>query len=155
MGEAMAIRTKCEAGSCNEGAVPPALDRRELLRILAGIGAGATLPAVAQDPVKMNPRSYKVIFENERVRVLDYSAKPGLGVCGQGRHYHPAHLTMLLTDGKVKLRGEDGKFTVHDGKAGDVHAHPAETHEMENVGGRAVRCWLVEFKDKDWKPSTG
>jgi hypothetical protein len=132
----MAIRTKREVRDSCEGAVRPALDRRDLLRILAGIGAAAALPAAAQDPAKVTPRTYKVIFENERARVLEYVSKPGLGVCGQGRHFHPAHLTMLLTDAKVKGRTGDGKPFLHEGKAGDVFASPAETHEVENVSGQ-------------------
>jgi quercetin dioxygenase-like cupin family protein len=155
MGEAMAIRNKREVRDSCEDAVRPALDRRELLRILAGIGAAVALPAAAQDPAKVSPRTYKVIFENDRARVLEYVSKPGLGVCGQGRHFHPAHLTMMLTDGTVKGRRADGKAFSKEGKAGDVFAAPAETHEVENVGGRAVRMWMVEFKDKDWQPSTG
>ena len=57
------------------------LDRRDILMILAGIGAAAAaLPAAAQDAAKVSPRSYKVLFENERLRVLEYISKPGLGV---------------------------------------------------------------------------
>ena len=30
----------------------------------------------------MEPRSYKVLFENDKVRVLEYVSRPGIGVCG-------------------------------------------------------------------------
>lgn len=131
------------------------LDRREILRILAGLGAAATAAtASAQDPVKVSPRSYKVLFENERLRVLEYTSKPGLGVCGQGRHYHPAHLTIQLTDARVKIHQPGGKTVVAQGKAGDMFWAPEEWHTVENIGGEA-RAYMVELKDAHWKPSTG
>jgi hypothetical protein len=128
------------------------LDRRDILLILAGLGAAAT--AAAQDPAKVNPRSYKVLFENERVRLLEYTAKPGLGVCGQGRHYHPAHLSIPLTDSKVKIVAA-GKTVLAEGKAGEAFWEPEVWHTVENVGGAETRAYMVELKGKDWKPSTG
>jgi len=131
------------------------LSRREILMMLAAVGVTGSRPAPAQDAAKMNPRSYKVLFENSRVRVLEYLGKPGLGVCGQGRHYHPEHLTIAASGGKMKIAGEDGKVHVRDVPPGSVFFAPAETHEIENLGGRNVHAYLIEFKDKAWKPSTG
>jgi quercetin dioxygenase-like cupin family protein len=127
------------------------MERRELLAILAGIAA---VPAAAQDPAKVNPRSYKVLFENERLRLLEYISKPGLGVCGQGRHYHPAHLSIPLTDGKVKVTA-GGKTFIADGKAGEAFWEPEVWHDTENIGRSEMRAYMVELKGKDWKPSTG
>ncbi|HUQ28919.1 MAG TPA: hypothetical protein VM051_10015 [Usitatibacter sp.] len=131
------------------------MERRELLAILAGLGAAAAAsPASAQDPAKVNPRSYKVLFENERLRLLEYTSKPGLGVCGQGRHYHPAHLSIPLTDGKVKVVA-DGKTIHAEGKAGEAFWEPEVWHSVENVSRGEMRAYMVELKGKDWKPSTG
>ena len=136
------------------------LSRRELLVLLGALGLDAAAspapqPRAAPDPVKINPRSFKVLFENDRVRVLEYRSKPGLGVCGQGRHYHPAHLTIPLTGGKVRLVKENGQVVFAEGKAGNVFWAPAEIHEVENVSGRNMHAYMVELKDTDWKPSTG
>jgi hypothetical protein len=129
--------------------------RRDLLRILAGLGVAATaLRVEAQDPAKVSPRSYKVLFENDRLRVLEYTAKPGLGVCGQGRHYHPAHLSIPLTDAKVKIV-QAGKTVFADGKEGQVFFAPEEWHSVENIGTNDTRAYMIELKDKSWKPSTG
>lgn len=75
--------------------------RRERLAIMAAFGAGA-LPAAAQDAVKVASRNYRIAFENDRVRVLEYFSRPGVGLCGQGRHSHPAHLTVSVTDASWK-----------------------------------------------------
>ena len=138
-----------------------AMSRRDLLVLFAALGAGEALanPKAAEqrgpDPAKINPRTYKVLFENEKIRVLEYHSKPGLGVCGQGRHYHPQHLTIPLTGGKAKVRMPDGTVRIGEKKAGEMFWAPAETHEVENVSGRNVHVYLIEYKDRDWQPSTG
>ncbi len=129
------------------------LTRRELLALLAALGAGGE--ALAQDPSRAEPRSYKVVLENDRVRVLEYHSRPGMGVCGRGMHYHPAHVTVTLTPGKVKVTLPDGKTKIDDAPAGTIFFAEAETHSVENVGGAGTRAYIVELKGPDWKPSTG
>ncbi|MES2148757.1 MAG: cytoplasmic protein [Pseudomonadota bacterium] len=130
-------------------------DRRRILQILAGLGAAAAAPVAAQDAAKVSPRTYKVVFENDKIRVLEYVSKPGLGICGQGRHYHPAHVTMQLSDAKVRLTLEDGTVLLKEAPAGAIFASPAEWHTTENVGGAHAHAYIVEFKDTAWRPSTG
>jgi hypothetical protein len=130
-----------------------ALTRRQLMALLAGFGISAA--ALAQDATKVNRRSYRVVLENEQVRVIEYVSRPGLGICGQGMHSHPDHLTVLLTDAKAKLTLPDGKTMFGQNKAGDVFWDPASTHTVENVGGSGTRAYLVEMKTKAWQPSTG
>lgn len=73
------------------------LSRRDLLQLLAGLGlAAGAADVVAQDAAKMDPRAYKIVLENERVRVLEYIGKPRLGVCGEGMHSHPDHVTVVM-----------------------------------------------------------
>jgi quercetin dioxygenase-like cupin family protein len=131
------------------------LSRRQVLVMLGALGVSVSEVAHAQDAFKVNPRSYKVMFENEKMRVLEYVSGPSLPVCGIGKHSHPQHLTMQLTDAKVKVTGADGKSFVVEAKAGDMFWSPAETHSTENMSGSTVRAYIIELKDKDWKPSTG
>jgi hypothetical protein len=117
----------------------------------------AMLPALlladaagAQDAATVQPRAYKVVFENDRMRVLEFNSKPGMGVCGNGMHSHPAHLTVALSTAKARIRLPDGKVFVGENKLGDVFWSEAETHETENITGRNVRALMVELK-----PGTG
>jgi beta-alanine degradation protein BauB len=128
--------------------------RREALMLLAALGIG-TDAAQAQDATRMEPRSYKLLFENDKVRVLEYVSRPGIGVCGAGKHSHPDHVTVTLTPAKVKLTTADGKVQVKEIAAGTAFWDPASTHSAENIGGSGSRMVLVEVKDKDWKPATG
>ena len=127
--------------------------RRHLLALLAAFGV--TPQALAQDAAIVAPRSFRVVLENERVRVLEYKSRPGLGVCGEGMHYHPDHVTVSLTGAKLKVTTPDGKAIFDDIPAGAVFFAPAETHTAEIIGGFNTRSYLIELKGPNWKPSTG
>ena len=128
------------------------LSRRQAVALLAAFGVSEK--AIAQNATVANPRSYRVVLENERVRVIEFKSRPALGVCGEGVHSHPAHLAIALTPAKVKVT-QNGKTTYGDVPAGEVMYFEAEVHTAENVGGAGTRFFLVEMKGKDWKPSTG
>jgi len=127
--------------------------RREVLAMLAALGVTRNL--LAQDAVTSDPRSFRIVLENERVRVLEYKSGPGLGVCGQGMHYHPDRVTVSLTQAKVKVTNAEGKSVIREIPPGHVFYAPAETHSVENIGGSGARIYIIELKGKDWRPSTG
>jgi hypothetical protein len=129
-----------------------ALSRRQALALLSALGVSAD--AVAQDAVASDPRSFRVLVDNASVRVLEYRSRPGLGVCGEGLHYHPAHVTVSLTGAKLR-KTQDGKVSFVDIPPGHVFYAAAETHAAEIIGGPNTRTYIVELKGKDWRPSTG
>jgi quercetin dioxygenase-like cupin family protein len=102
-------------------------------------------PAAAQDAASMQPRSYRIVLENDKVRVLEFRARPGMGVCGVGVHSHPGHVTVLLTDAKVRVT-QNGQARIIQSKAGDAFWEPPVTHEVENYGGNQVRSLIIEVK---------
>lgn len=116
---------------------------------------GVTRGALAQDAAASDPRSFRVVLENERVRVLEYRSGPGLGVCGQGMHYHPDRVSVSLTGAKIKATNAQGRTVVREIPPGHVFFSPAETHSAENIGGSGTRTYIIELKGEDWKPSTG
>jgi quercetin dioxygenase-like cupin family protein len=59
-----------------------------------------TKPALAQDPVKVASKHYKVEVENDQVRALRISYGPHEK---GAMHEHPASVAVFLTDGKVKF----------------------------------------------------
>jgi hypothetical protein len=127
--------------------------RREVLAMLAALGV--TRDVFAQDAVTSDPRSFRVVLENERVRVIEFRSGPGLGVCGQGMHYHPERVTVSLTGAKVRITNAEGRTMVREVPLGRVSFEPAVTHATENIGGSGTRTYMIELKDKHWKPSTG
>ncbi len=127
--------------------------RREVLAMLAALGV--TRDLLAQDAVTSDPRSFRVVVENERVRVIEFRSRPGLGVCGQGMHYHPERVTVSLTGAKVKVTNVEGKSRMREVPPGHVSFEPAVTHATENIGGSGTRTYMIELKDQHWKPSAG
>jgi hypothetical protein len=101
------------------------------------------------------PAVYKVVFENERVRAIEYHTGSEKSICGFGMHTHPAHLYIMLTDAKLRVITPDGKEKIENAKAGEVGWEPAGQHTAENLMGNNAGCYLIEIKDKEWKPSTG
>ena len=128
---------------------PRSIDRRSLL--LGGSAAIvttlATSKAVAQDAAKTQPEAFRIAFENAKTRVLEFVSRPRTEVCGVGKHSHPAHLTVALSDARVRVTLPDGKKIVATNKPGDVFWSEAETHTVENIGGSDVRALIIEFKD--------
>ena len=119
--------------------------RRALITLLPLLAI--TEESSAQDAVKSQPQNFRVAFENDKLRVLDYNGRPGMGVCGDGMHSHPPHLTVNLSNGKVRMKTPDGKVEVHsDIPVGAVFWSNGETHEVENIGGTNVRILLIELK---------
>jgi hypothetical protein len=122
--------------------------RRKL--ILAGLGSLAVnlepSNASAQDPTKVMPRAYRVAFENDKLRVLDFTGRPGMGICGEGMHSHPAHLTVVLQDWQGRATTPDGTTRNRERKLGDVFWSEAETHKVENTGKSSSRVLIIELK---------
>ena len=118
---------------------------RRLLSLALLLACALGSPASAQDAARMQPRSYRVVLENDKVRVLEFIARPGMGVCGVGVHSHPGHVTVLLTDAKVRVT-QNGQTKIVQGKAGDAFWEPPVTHEVENYGGADVRSLIIEVK---------
>ena len=56
------------------------------------------------DPVVTNPNLYKVIFENEQVRVLDYTDQPGDRTTP---HEHPNSVMVTLSSFRRRLYAGD------------------------------------------------
>ena len=111
----------------------------------------------AETPAKPAPLrdSSTVVFENDKVRAILYQTGTGKNVCGFGMHSHPAHLYIQLQPAKFRVTTPDGKESIEEGKAGEVGWEPAVTHRVETLSAENVTIYLVEVKDKDWKPSAG
>jgi len=96
-----------------------------------------------EDPVQVGPNIYKVVFENERVRVSEITFKPGDAI---PMHSHPDHFVYVMTAGTLKLSYPDGTSKDIVGTPGQVMWVPAETHAGENIGSTEFRGLVVEFK---------
>jgi quercetin dioxygenase-like cupin family protein len=101
--------------------------------------------AMAQDPVKVDPKHYKVEVENARVRVLHVQYGPHEKSV---MHRHPDGVAVFLADQDAKFTLPDGKTVERHGKAGEVLWMPAETHLPENMSDKPLDVIVVELKGK-------
>lgn len=116
--------------------------RRTLLSIML---FGVATSLLAQDPVRLTPSQYKVLLENERVRVLDFQDKPGDKSI---MHSHPDAVRIVLAPSKRKLTRPDGTTVTREAKAGEVGWNPAQAHAGENVGHTNTHVLFVELKER-------
>jgi len=115
---------------------------KKLISIL-GISIWAVVVAKAQDPAKVDSKHYKVLFDNQYVRVLDVRHKPGEK---SPMHSHPNHVVYSFTESTVKFTSSDGKTDIGTAKMGQVVWRNAETHSVENVGKNEEHALDIELK---------
>jgi quercetin dioxygenase-like cupin family protein len=99
----------------------------------------------AQDPVKVDSKHYKVLFENDQVRVLRIQYAPG---DKSPMHQHPDSVAVFLSEQTAKFTFPDGKNEVVTGKTGEAKWIPGGSHEPENIGNKPLEVVLVELKSK-------
>ena len=101
--------------------------------------------ALAQDPVKVDANHYKVMFENDQVRVLRIHYNPKEKSV---MHEHPASVVVFLSNSKTRFTLPDGSATTEAGRAGQVRFSEAGKHLPEDIGATPVEAVLVELKGK-------
>ncbi|HET9872698.1 MAG TPA: hypothetical protein VFP89_08910 [Propionibacteriaceae bacterium] len=102
------------------------------------------------DPAVSNPNHYRVVFENERVRVLEYLDEPGDRTTP---HQHPDSVMYTLTSFKRRLSSSGVEREV-DIAAGTAAWLPAQQHHGENIGGTPTHVIFVELKEEQAGPKT-
>jgi ketosteroid isomerase-like protein/quercetin dioxygenase-like cupin family protein len=103
--------------------------------------------SLAQDPTKIAPQSYKLVIDNDRVRVIDYRLNTG---GKEPMHSHPSGVVVYyFTDAKMRTTLPDGKTAEGANRAGDIIWRDPVTHFGENVGGNEIHALLVEPKTQN------
>ena len=114
---------------------------RTMMMLVCLLGVSAW----AQDPLKVAGGTYKLIAENDDVRILEANLAPGAKTAN---HAHPALMAVMLQPGVTKWTMPDGKTeqSAADAKRGTVTAMPAQTHISENIDKKPLKAILIEFK---------
>jgi len=104
---------------------------------------GAAAAKTAVDPVKVDPKHYKVLLNNADVRVLRAIYGPHEKSV---MHEHPDSVAVFMTDGHMKMSLADGSSQVSDGKARDAIWTPAGKHLPENLSDKQTEVIVIELK---------
>ncbi len=106
-------------------------------------GAGKTITS-ALDPVKVDPKHYKVEFENDQVRVTRVTFGPHEAA---PMHEHQLkRIVLYLTDAKTKITNADGTVDDTPHKAGDIVTGAAAKHTELNLTDHKVEVIVTELK---------
>ena len=97
----------------------------------------------AQDPVKLSPQYYKVLIDNDEMRVLEFRCKPGEK---EAMHSHPRGFVYGLEDAKIRVSFPDGKSEESVIKKGEARWRDPLTHAVENIGTTEAHVIAVELK---------
>jgi len=133
---------------------------KKIAYLTAGVVAGVLLASFAfanplavtlfQDATKLAPQMYKVVLDNNHVRVVDYHIEPGEK---EPMHSHPCGvLVYYFTESNTRASSPGGAVTESHNRAGDVVWRDPVTHFTENIGKSEVHALLVEPKDGCQRP---
>ena len=103
---------------------------------------------MGSDPIVTNPDAYSVLFENDRVRVLQYHDHPGHKTTP---HSHPDSVMFTLSSFRRRL-GMAGKEVEVEIPLHSARWVAAQHHYGENIGDTDTVAIFVELKDA--APST-
>jgi hypothetical protein len=98
----------------------------------------------SMDPLKVDPRHYKLEFENPQVRVIRVRIEPH-GTTPMHEH-STDRVTVFLTDQKFRIKDSTGKVAMVEHKAGDVAWQTPLTHTEQNLSDQPFEAVAVEVK---------
>ena len=114
-----------------------------LLLVMLPFIAG-TSAATEVDAVNSSPDKFKVLLDNEHVRVVEYSLLPGER---DDWHTHPPKVSYVVAGGKLRITTENRESFLADEQSGTAAwMGSLGSHFAENIGTTPVRILLVEVK---------
>ena len=107
-------------------------------------GAGNSPSAPAKDPLKVAPKNYKKVFENDQVRVSRVHFEPGETV---PMHEHATNrVTVMLADQDFRITTADGQVQTPKRKYGEVTWGVPVTHKEENLSSKPFDLIMIDLK---------
>jgi quercetin dioxygenase-like cupin family protein len=117
-----------------------------LASIVTAAGAApAPLPKPAPDPLAVAYDNYRVVLENDQVRVLEHTVAVG---GSEAAHHLPCRLTYAMSQGGYKLvtQRPGGPRTESVRQPRSAWWSGAEDIALKNSGNQVARELIVEFK---------
>lgn len=102
------------------------------------------------DGLVSSPDNFKLLLENDQVRVLQYTLLPG---ALDHWHTHPPRVGYVLSGAKIRVTEADGSHEDYDEKMGDIYwAQFSPLHDTRNLGATPFVALLVEVKGATSSP---
>lgn len=110
------------------------------LILVSSLACAEELP----DAYDANSAVYQSLFENDRIRVMEMTLKPGDEI-PMHRHEYP-HSVYVLEAGQMTSTNPQGVALVAETKAGQLIWLEAKPHRLQNTGTTVLRALLTEIK---------
>lgn len=117
-----------------------------MMGLAAPLSAQSAQPDAQQqvDALTASPENFRLVLENETVRVLEYTLLPGQK---DRQHTHPRRVAHVISGGTLRVGLPDGTAIVVEEKTGtSAWSDPAPLHDTENIGTTPITILLVEVK---------
>ncbi len=96
------------------------------------------------DAAIVSPGTHKIVFENDKVRVLEVIIQPGEK---EPVHTHPyKSITIVQSPSRIKYYDEGGSVIEEVDISGVSWLEPKGMHAAENVGSDEFRGYRIELK---------
>jgi hypothetical protein len=99
--------------------------------------------ALAQDATKIEPRHYKLAFENDKVQVVYIQYGPHEK---SRMHSHPQGVVVNISEAHLRFTDENGKTQDVYSKPGEARWFPPFRHTVENLGETAYSGVYIAVK---------
>ncbi|MFT6867510.1 MAG: quercetin dioxygenase-like cupin family protein [Cyclobacteriaceae bacterium] len=135
----------CIASSCNQNTKSKDINPNTSIDTIEDKASLTTDTSnVEIDIVKVSPDNYKVLLENEYVRIVEYALKTGEK---DNLHNHPANTEYVVSGGNIRVYPENGQPVDNSEVTGTVFwADKTTKHYVENIGNTTVKILLHEIK---------
>jgi quercetin dioxygenase-like cupin family protein len=131
----------CLTGSCNQN---PRQDKHLAAPTDTLKNALTETDTTEIDFVRASPDQAKILMENEYVRVIQYSLKPGEK---DNPHTHPPKTSYVISGGTLRVYSENEKPVDFEEVTGASEwSGRIGKHYVENIGGTTVTILLTEVK---------
>lgn len=115
--------------------------------LLTATPTAAEPPPATKGPVDglvSSPDNFKLLLENDHVRVLQYTLLPG---ALDHWHTHPPRVGYVLSGAKIRVTEADGSHQDYDEKTGDTYwGDFSPLHDTLNMDTKPYIALLVEVK---------
>jgi oxalate decarboxylase/phosphoglucose isomerase-like protein (cupin superfamily) len=97
----------------------------------------------ADDAINIAPDFHKVIFEDDKVRVLKVTVPVGASAA---MHWHPQNSNYVVGGGLLRFERPDGSVSDVELSVGQVTSAPEGLHAVQNIGTTGVQTIQTELK---------
>ncbi len=138
------IVISCLISSCHQNSTSPTGNALITSDDTLQSKISSQIDTTAIDVVKVSPDKYRILLENEYVRVVEYSIKPGEK---DNPHTHPRKTSYILSGGTLRVYPENEKaFDYEEVEGVTEWADKTAKHYVENIGKTTITILLTEIK---------